>query len=86
MMLYLDTETYYPYSADWPQPETIDASELRKRQRDGKAHPYAKDSRRCLPRFLTISNGDQIVTIDFQKQRVGDRARQLLATQTLCGH
>jgi hypothetical protein len=65
MMQYtsLDIETFYPWPCDgaFPQPKNLKLS----RQIKGLAHPYAKDSRRCALRFLTIQTEYGLETFDF---------------------
>jgi DNA polymerase-1 len=91
-LLLLDIETFYPWGSKYPQPpESTPGSHLRK-QNKGEAHPWAKDPRRCVLRFLTIHNtdgtlGSNPLTIDFQTDpNLSDSVREALATCTLVGH
>src|SRR5262245_9306924 len=89
--LYLDLETFYPYpdsliSVDIPQPIVSDPNVLRRRQKRGLAHPYAKDPRRCALRFITIQSGDTLRSHDMFEGPVPKDFRQLIATSTLVGH
>ena len=67
-LIFLDGETFYPWDSSYPQPPESTPS-LRK-QSKRKAHPWAKDPRRCVLRFLTIHDtegtfGSEPFTIDF---------------------
>jgi DNA polymerase-1 len=69
-LLFLDIETFYPWSNNYPQPVIKPSgTSLLKLQSMGKAHPWAKDPRRCALRFPTVHDtegtfGDYPLTID----------------------
>jgi DNA polymerase I-like protein with 3'-5' exonuclease and polymerase domains len=87
--IYLDTETFYPWPADgpFPQPKNLKLS----RQLKGLAHPYAKDSRRCALRFLTVQTEEGQQTFDFLSVPGGRLLLPLhvleqLKNRTIVGH
>ena len=90
-LISLDTETFYPWDPDYPQPEAPPGTLLR-RQNKGLAHPWAKDPRRCALRFLTVHDtegtfGSDPLTIDLQTTpELPSDIQQALATSTLVGH
>jgi DNA polymerase I-like protein with 3'-5' exonuclease and polymerase domains len=90
--VYLDLETFYPYPGtpgyeNVPQPVTVDLATLRRRQKRGLAHPWAKDCRRCALRFLTLQPGDDLlITHDMINGPIPGTLRDLIATHTLVGH
>jgi hypothetical protein len=89
-LIFLDGETFYPWDSSYPQPPESTPG-LRK-QNTRKAHPWAKDPRRCVLRFLTIHDtegtfGSEPFTIDFQADpNLADSVREALANCTLVGH
>jgi DNA polymerase-1 len=90
-MLPLDIETYYPWpdQGDFPQPTGPDNSlkKLKKRRSLGKAHPYAKDPRRCAIRFLTTELDGVLYTHDFLTEpELPEKLKDALAHSTLVGH
>jgi hypothetical protein len=63
----IDIETYYPWpdQADVPQPQTKTVAQLGAMQRQGKAHQWAKDSRRCALRFIAVNYQDRVYIHDY---------------------
>ena len=89
--VYLDIETWYPYpgtggSGNLPQPDTFDLATLARRQKLRAAHPWAKDSRRCAIRFLTINVAGVIRTHDMFEGPIPQEFRDLLLRGPLVGH
>jgi hypothetical protein len=85
-LVHLDTETFYPYSEDYPQPESP-PGKLLLRQKRGLAHPWAKDPRRCALRFLTFLHpGEKSVTIDLSVSPIPPEVLEAIASYTLVGH
>ena len=90
-LLPLDIETFYPWpgQGDFPQPpEAADSlKKLKNRQSLGKAHPYAKDPRRCAIRFLTIELDGVLYTHDFLTDpELPAKLKYALAHSVLIGH
>jgi DNA polymerase I-like protein with 3'-5' exonuclease and polymerase domains len=89
-LLFLDLETFYPWPAegsDFPQPKQSDPGELKRRRKRGAAHPWAKDPRRCVLRFLTVQLDDDLpITHDMMDGSIPETLRTLIATSTLVGH
>jgi DNA polymerase I-like protein with 3'-5' exonuclease and polymerase domains len=81
----LDLETFYPWGAE-EQPKQSDPGQLKRRQKRGLAHPYAKDPRRCAIRFLTIHTEDGIHTHDMYEGPVPEWIQELLRSRTIIGH
>jgi DNA polymerase I-like protein with 3'-5' exonuclease and polymerase domains len=83
---YLDIETFYPWpcDGDFPQPKNLKLS----RQLKGLAHPYAKDSRRCALRFVTVQTEEGLETFDVlgRKPVLPPHIQEHLANRTLVGH
>jgi DNA polymerase-1 len=90
--VYLDLETFYPYPGtpgyeNVPQPPTVDLATLRRRQKRGLAHPWAKDPRRCVMRFLTLQLNDHLpITHDMMDAPISDSLRDFITTSTLVAH
>lgn len=64
---------------------TVD--QLKRLQKRHKAHPYAKDSRRCALRFLTIQIKGTLYTHDFQADpELPEGLRHALKHSTLLAH
>jgi DNA polymerase I-like protein with 3'-5' exonuclease and polymerase domains len=88
-LLALDIETFYPWpdQGEFPQPAALTKGQLRNRQKKQKAHPYAKDSRRCALRYLTVMMGDTVYTHDFLAEpELPEALKEALAHSTLLGH
>ena len=84
----VDIETYYPWpdQGEFPQPPGAGSS-LKKRQSLGKAHPYAKDPRRCAIRFLTTELDGVLYTHDFlAAPELPEKLKDALAHSVLMGH
>jgi DNA polymerase I-like protein with 3'-5' exonuclease and polymerase domains len=77
----VDLETFYP----WPSDGEI-SNEDRRRRKDGKAHPYAKDPRRNAIRLLSIHDGTEVRVFDLFTETVPDDVRDLLRNSTLIIH
>ncbi len=77
----VDLETFFP----WPSEGEIDAQN-RRRRKDGKAHPYAKDPRRNAIRLLTIDTGIEVKVFDLFTESVPEDVRDLLRNSTLIIH
>jgi DNA polymerase I-like protein with 3'-5' exonuclease and polymerase domains len=85
----LDIESYYPWpgEGDYPQPLKLTLKQLEKRRLEHKAHPYAKDSRRCALRFITVWWEGAIYVHDYRTDPVlPDWLLQALAARTIIGH
>jgi DNA polymerase I-like protein with 3'-5' exonuclease and polymerase domains len=84
--VYLDSETFYPWPCDgnFPQPKNLKLN----RQLKGSAHPYAKDSRRCALRFLTVQTEEGLETLDClgAKPVVPIHIQEHLVNRTIVGH
>jgi DNA polymerase-1 len=88
-LLFLDTETSYPWphQGDYPQPELSSPGLLQRKEKRREAHPWAKDPRRCALRFLTIQCGDYLpVTHDMMDGPIPESLRDLIASSTLIVH
>ena len=84
--LYFDTEPFYPYSGDYLQPESNPGTLLRRQNRK-LAHPWAKDSRRCALRFLTVYGlGQEPLTIDLLASPIPPEVMEAFGSCTLVGH
>ena len=77
----VDLETFYP----WPSDGEISHKD-RRRRKDGKAHPYAKDPRRNAIRLLSINTGTEVRVFDLFAEAVPDDVRDLLRNCTLIIH
>jgi DNA polymerase I-like protein with 3'-5' exonuclease and polymerase domains len=84
--IYLDIETFYPWpgDGDFPQPKNLKLS----RQLKGLAHPYAKDSRRCALRFVTVQTEEGLETFDVlgSKLVLPLHIQEHLVNRTIVGH
>jgi DNA polymerase I-like protein with 3'-5' exonuclease and polymerase domains len=84
--IYFDLETYYPWpcDGDFSQPKSLKLS----RQFKGLAHPYAKDSRRCALRFVTVQTEEGLETFDVlgSKPVLPLHIQEYLANRTIVGH
>ena len=84
--LYFDTEPFYPYSGDYLQPESNPGTLLRRQNRK-LAYPWAKDSRRCALRFLTVYGlGQEPLTIDLLASPIPPEVMEAFGSCTLVGH
>jgi DNA polymerase I-like protein with 3'-5' exonuclease and polymerase domains len=81
----IDLETFYPWDAE-EQPKQSDPGQLKRRQKRGQAHPYAKDPRRCAIRFVTIHADRGLQTHDMFDGPIPDWIQELLRTRTILGH
>jgi DNA polymerase I-like protein with 3'-5' exonuclease and polymerase domains len=87
--LYLDIETFYPWPSDgkFPQPKNLKLSRYFK----GLAHPYAKDSRRCALRFLTVQTEEahrifDLLSVPGGRLSLPSTILEQLQNRTLVGH
>jgi DNA polymerase-1 len=90
VLLGLDIETWYPWPENAPdlsQPDTLTSAQLRRRRDDGKAHPWAKDPRRCCIRLLTVNLAGRLYLHDFHAEPLLPTwLVNALASCTLLGH
>ena len=92
LFVFLDLETFHPYEGDYPQPLDKTAAQLLRKKNKGEAHPWAKDPRRCVLRFLTIHDtegtfGPEPLTIDFQANpELPANVLDALANRTIVAH
>ncbi len=77
----VDLETFFP----WPSEGEIDAQN-RRRRKDGKAHPYAKDPRRNVIRLLTVNTGTEVKVFDLFTETVPHDVRDFIRNSTLIIH
>ena len=91
-LLFLDIETFCPWDGSYSQPPDKTPVQLLRKQNKGEAHPWAKDPRRCVLRFLTVHDtestfGSSPLTIDFQENpELPANVLEALANCTIVGH